>query len=75
LVHAIDHPDSLVAEFVWFSLSPDELDEFYLKRFGRFSESERSAVREVVEFIIERNSEAEITPEERVRAREYWRAA
>ena len=75
LVYAIDHPDSVVAQFAWFSLSPDELDEFYVERFGRFSESERSAVREVVEFIIEQNSEVEISPEERARARDYWRVA
>ena len=29
LIYAIDHPDSLVAEFAWFSLSPPEFDDFF----------------------------------------------
>jgi uncharacterized protein DUF6714 len=73
--YAVESPNSLVAMFVWFSLSPEDLDDFYLERFGRFSELERAAIREVVEFLIERTDERELTPEETERARTYWRAA
>jgi len=73
LIYAIDHPDSLVAQFAWYSLSPAELDDFYSIRFGRFSGTEKAVVLQVVEYLI--NADNNLESEEVARARRYWRAA
>jgi hypothetical protein len=75
LAYAVDNPNSLVAMFVMFSLSPAELDDFYRERFSRFSETERAVVRDVLEHLIERTDERELDPEEVERVRQYWRVA
>jgi hypothetical protein len=75
LAHAVENPVSLVAEFVWYSLSPAELDDFWVERYGRFSNREKAVVAQVVEFMIAGQSKIELSPEEMVRARRYWRAA
>jgi hypothetical protein len=59
---------------VWFSLSPENLDDFYRERLDLFSEAERAVIREVVEFLIQEAGDGEISPEERERARRYWNA-
>ena len=70
LTFAIDHPDSLVAQFAWFSLSPPELNGFYAERFGRFSEAEKAVVLQVAEYLI--NADNDLGSEEVARARRYW---
>jgi len=73
LIYSVNSPMSLVAQSAWFSLSPPELDQRYADRFGRFSESEKAVVLQVVEFMIEADKDLQL--DERERARRYWRAA
>jgi len=75
LAYAVEHPASLVTEFVWYSLSPRELDDYWIARYDPFSEREKAVVARVVEFLIAEQLKIDVPPEDADRARRYWRAA